>query len=148
MDRTKRAGATGWSSRVKRAGLVLVGAAVGVNGLLVTVAPQRIGPTYGVSVDGPDDEVLLRHRAVMLALIGALLAASALDRRLRPAAVTAAALSMASFALFALSADVNGEQRRVALIDVALLVVLAAVVALPERAHPRATSASPSSTCS
>lgn len=122
-----------WLSRSKQVAMMGVGAAIGLNGLVVAVAPKRIGPIYGVAVDGPDVVVLLRHRAVMLALIGSLLATSAFRRELRPAAVSAAALSMASFALFAMLADVSREQRRVAVIDVALLVVLAVVTVVPDR---------------
>ena len=126
-----------WISRTKQAALVAVGTAIGFNGLVVAVAPGRIGDTYGVTVDGPDDELLLRHRAVLLALVGSLLVTSAFRRELRSAAVPAAALSAGSYALFGLLGEVGPQQRRVALGDVALLVVLAAATAVPDRAGAR-----------
>ncbi|MFI7451099.1 hypothetical protein ACIBQX_26630 [Nonomuraea sp. NPDC049714] len=56
------------------------------------------GPLYEVAVAGPDLEVLLRHRAVLLTLVGAALIALAFLSRLRAAAmsVAAALLGMAS----------------------------------------------------
>ncbi len=119
------------SARVQQVAMAVIGVALAYNGLVVAVAPGRIGPTYGVVAGGPDLEVLLQHRAVMLALIGSLLVAAAFRRELRPAAVIVAGVSMASYVVIALSADVNDDQRRVALLDVALLVALAAAVAAP-----------------
>lgn len=125
-----------WSSHSKQALLVVVGAAIGANGLAVAASPGRIPATYGVVVGGPDDAVLLRHRAVMLALIGATLAASAVRRELRSAAIPAAALSMTAFTAFALTAQVNDRQRRVAIADAVLLVLLGAAAVMPEGAGP------------
>ncbi len=117
--------------RVEQVATAAVGVALAYNGVVVAVAPGRIEPVYGVLASSPDLRVLLQHRAVMLALIGSLLVASAFRWELRTAAVTMAGASMASFAVIALSADVNREQRRVALLDVVLFVALAAVVTVP-----------------
>jgi hypothetical protein len=117
--------------RVEQVATAVIGVALAYNGVVVAVAPGRIGPTYGVLASGPDLEVLLQHRAVMLALIGSLLVASAFRGELRTAAAIVAGASMASFAVIALSAEVNAEQRRVALFDVALFVALIAVVTVP-----------------
>lgn len=127
-----------WSSRSKSVLLVIVGVGIGVNGVVVAVAPQRLQATYGIEVDGPDVAVLLQHRAVMLALIGLGLVASAFRRELRAAAVPAAALSMATYAMFALAADVNDRQHRVAVADLTLLGLLAAAAVIPERGSRRA----------
>ncbi len=128
-----------WLSRCKRVLFVGVGVAIAFNGVVVVVAPGRIGSTYGLPDDGTNDgdvAVLLRHRAVMLALIGAGLAVSAFRREVRIVAVPAAAVSMATFAGFAFAGDVNAVQRRVAVADVVLLVVLAIAAASPERRLP------------
>jgi len=124
--------------RVLQVATAAIGVALASNGVVVAVAPGRIGPTYGVLASGPDLKVLLQHRAVMLALIGSLLVASAFREELRAAGVIVAGASMGSFAVIALSADVNTEQRRVALLDVVLLVALAAVVTVPRlKRRPR-----------
>lgn len=68
-----------WLSRLKRVLLVTVGMGIGLNGVIVAVAPGRIPATYGIAVDGPDVAVLLRHRAILLVLLGA--AAAIPDRR-------------------------------------------------------------------
>lgn len=126
----------GWLAWCKRPLLLLVGVAIGANGVVVAVAPARLEATYGIAAGGPDAAVLLRHRAVMLGLIGAALVAAAFRRELRPAAVPAAAVSMAAFAVFALTADVNDQQRRVAVTDLVLLVLLGTAAALPDRRGP------------
>ncbi len=128
-----------WYSRCKQVLFVGTGVAIAFNGVVVAVAPGRMGSTYGLPDDGTVDgdvAVLLRHRAVMLALIGVLLAVSAFRREVRFLAVPAAAVSMATFAGFAFAGDVNDVQRRVAVADVVLLVVLAAAAAAPERRPP------------
>ncbi len=51
--------------------LVLVGVTQCLPGLLL-FAPDRIPAAYGITVDGPDLTLLLRHRAVLLAIPGLL----------------------------------------------------------------------------
>jgi hypothetical protein len=122
-----------WLRQCKRVLLTAVGIGIGFNGVVVAVAPGRIPATYGIAADGPDVAVLLRHRAVMLALIGSVLVVAAFRRELRCTAVSAAAVSMTAYALFALTAEVDDPQRRVAVADVVLLVMLAAAAAAPDR---------------
>jgi hypothetical protein len=125
-----------WLPRCK--GVILVGVGVGVafNGVVGAVAPGRLGASYGIEVRDPDVAVLLRHRAVLLALIGSGLVASAFRLELRSAAIPGAALSMAAYALFVLEADVNARQHRIAVADLVLLVLLAAAGATPEQRKP------------
>lgn len=116
---------------------MVVGAAVAWNGVLVAASPGLMRRTYGVAVDDdPDLVLLLRHRAVLLAVSGILLAASAGRPQLRVPTTAAAAAGMASFVAFSLTGDVNGHQREVAAADVGLLVLLAAT-SLPARSTPR-----------
>src|SRR5688500_3655341 len=111
MDLAGRRTRTGrWRSRGKRLLLAGVGVAIGFNGVAVAASPGLIPAVYGVPVDDADTTVLLRHRAVLLALIGSLVVASALRPPLRPAVTAAAAASMATYALFAFSADVDAAQ--------------------------------------
>lgn len=69
----------------------------------------------------------------MLALIGSGLVLPAFRPGLRAAAVPGAALSMATYALSALAADVNDRLHRVEV----LLGLLAAAVGIPERGSRR-----------
>lgn len=132
-----------WWSRGRAALLAVVGVGIGANGVVVAVAPERLRATYGIEVDGPDLAILLRHRAVMLALIGSALVASAFRRELRTAAVTGGALSMATYVLMALTAGVNDEQHRVAVADLVLLGLLAAAAVAPERRRGPAAGPAP-----
>lgn len=122
----------------KRAGIralrtgVPVMAGIGFNGVVIAVAPGRLPATYGIGLDGPDVTVLLRHRAVLLALVGGLLVVSGFRRELRPTAVAVAVASMSAFVLFARGADTNQEQRQVALLDVLLLLLLGAASVVPD----------------
>ena len=97
---------------------------------------NRLQALYGTQVDDADVLLLLRHRAVLFAILATLLIAGALIQRLRTAALTAGLVSTASFPLLAL-----GDTRRsneistVSIIDVALALSLLAglIIALSER---------------
>ncbi|MEV6866174.1 hypothetical protein AB0M44_34925 [Streptosporangium subroseum] len=122
-----------WLDRVATALLLLVGATNLLPGF-VAFAPSRITTAYGVSVDGPDSAdlmVLLRHRAVLLGLVGLSLICAAFIPSLHIPAVTAGAISMGSFLLLAYSTSgLNGATIRVARIDVAAIVLLAVAAVL------------------
>lgn len=126
----------GWWRRSRGVLLVAIGLGIGFNGVVVAVDPERIQATYGIAADDPDVAVLLRHRAVMLALIGSVLLVSAFRRELRPVAVPVAVISMATYVLFASTVQVNDSQRQVAVADVVLLVLLAAAAAPLDRREP------------
>ncbi|MFX4293277.1 phosphopantetheine adenylyltransferase [Streptomyces bohaiensis] len=125
-----------WTDRLITALLVVVGAVNLLPGY-VALAPARMDTAYGVSTDGPDSAdltMLLRHRAVLLALVGVGLLVAAFLPALRPAAITAAAVSMGSFLLFAYTtADLGAATVRVARIDIAALALLAVAAALVVR---------------
>ncbi|WP_037733112.1 hypothetical protein [Streptomyces megasporus] len=125
-----------WLDRAATALLLLVGAVNLLPGL-VAFAPSRIATAYGVRVDGPgsaDLTVLLRHRAVLLGLVGLALLCAAFVPSLRAVAVTAGAVSMGSFLLFAYSTPgLGGATMRVARIDVAALALLAVAAVLTWR---------------
>ena len=73
----------------------------------------------------------MRHRAVLLALVGVLLAISAFDDAwLRPAMLVAVVSKVSFLALFATTRPHGMQMRRVAIADVAALAVLALGVAL------------------
>lgn len=107
---------------------------VGIVNLLPVVgvtSAERLSRLYGVAVDGPDLAILLRHRAVLFGIVGALLVAAAFSPGLRSIAVAAGLLSMLSFVAIArLENGANAELRRVAWVDVAasVLLVIAAIL--------------------
>ncbi len=110
--------------------LLAVGLTQCLPGLLL-FAPSRIPAAYGIVVDGPDLTLLLRHRALLLAIPGLLVLVSAAVPDLRWTAIAACALSMGSFvAILAVTPGVNSQNRRVALVDVVAVAALVAVTLL------------------
>ena len=91
---------------------------------------ERLQAAYGVTIDGPNLEILLRHRAALFGVVGGLLLAAAFHAPLRPAAYAAGFFNMLSFMLFAwLVEGANPELRRVALVDgVGSLLLLGALL--------------------
>lgn len=91
---------------------------------------ERLLALYGLRVDDPGLSLLLRHRAVLFALVGGLLISGAFHAPWRGLALAAGLISLISFLLLAaLEGGGNAALRRVVRIDVvaalALLLVLA-----------------------
>jgi len=94
------------------AGLVHLVPSVGVLG-----APQ-LARLYGVPVEGPELLLLMRHRAVLFAILGALLIAAAFLPALRRPVGFAGLVSMLAFvALFWLAPTESEALRRVMWVD-------------------------------
>jgi hypothetical protein len=80
---------------------------------------------YGQAIADPDLLLLMRHRAALFGLLGALLVAAAFRTELRTIATVAGVVSMASFCLLALPLDLHGDSlRRVFWADVVALPLL------------------------
>lgn len=97
---------------------------------LLPVAPafsaDALVRLYGVAAEDTSLLVLLRHRAVLLAIVGVLCVWAAMSPSTRPAALAAAALNIASFlAFYALYASPPGPLRTIALVDAFALIPLA-----------------------
>ncbi len=106
--------------------LYLVAAIVNLLPGLGVLSAARLEAFYDVPVRSPDLEILMRHRAILLAIVGALLAAAAFHAPLRPIALVAGLVSMVSFIVIALVVGGYGAPlRRVAVVD---LVATAALV--------------------
>lgn len=91
----------------------------------------RLEVLYGVTLDDPNLVILMRHRAILLGIVGALLAVAAFQEPLRPIATVAGFVSMLSFVAIAyLAPTKNAELRRVANVDIvaSMLLVFAAVL--------------------
>ena len=80
---------------------------------------------YGVSVDDPNLGILLRHRAVLFGLLGALLIAAAFRPDLRAVALIAGLVSTASFLVIAWGVGgYNAQVARVVVADLLAVVLL------------------------
>src|SRR5512145_157827 len=80
---------------------------------------EALASLYGLPVDEPNLLVLLRHRAVLLGLVGAFMIVAAFRPVLRPSAFVLGFSSMLSFIALAYSVGgINAAVQRVALIDV------------------------------
>ena len=107
--------------------LFLVAAAVNLLPVIGALSTSRLEGLYGVVVQDPNLEVLLRHRAVLFAVVAGLLVAAAFHAPLRALAIAAGLLSMLSFvAIAGLVGEYNPLLRRVVLVDVIASVALVA----------------------
>jgi hypothetical protein len=101
---------------------------VGVANLLPVVgvlSRDRLQRLYGVPIVDPNLIVLMRHRAVLFGVIGALLVASAFHAPFRPLAILAGLFSMLSFVVVAWRVgELNAELRRVVVVDLVASLLL------------------------
>ena len=110
--------------------LVLVGIVNLVPGVVATVSVERAATAYGIAADGPDLATVLRHRGVLLMIVGLGLVAVPWWPEIRTAAIIAGVISMASFVAIVLARPgVGAPLRKVMWVDVgALGLVLVAVL--------------------
>ena len=99
--------------------LVLV-ALIHLPPLLGVFGVARMELAYGVQIADPNLAVLMRHRAVLFGLVGALMLAAVFLPPLRASALLISLLSAGSFVLLAWSsAGLNANLGRVAMVDLA-----------------------------
>lgn len=111
--------------------LLLFAALVNALPAIGALSAARLEALYGIPVAGPDLAILLRHRAVMFAIVAGLLVAGAFDPGLRRVAIAAGLLSMVSFVAIALATEGHGAPlRRVVIADVAASAALVAAALL------------------
>jgi hypothetical protein len=115
--------------------LICVVSLINLAPMVGAVSSKRLQALYGIAFEEPNLVVLMRHRAILLGIVGALLAVSAFFVPLRPAAYAAGFTSMLSFVLIAWrTGGYNKELRRVVLADLvasAALLVAALIDCLP-----------------
>ena len=121
------------------AALLLAVAAIHFLPVAGVLGADRLATLYGVTVADPALELLLRHRAVLFGIVGALLVAGALHRPLRAAAIAGGFASVISFLVIAAGRDHGEAIGRVVLADwLALaLLILATLLALAGRRRAR-----------
>lgn len=89
----------------------------------------RLATLYGLGLEGPDLEILMRHRAVLFGLLGLFLICAAIRPALQPAAFIAGIASVSSFLWLAWSVGgYNAQIGRVVAADIVALVCLVVAV--------------------
>ena len=110
--------------------LVLVGL-INIFPVIVFFSPEQTKRLYGIPLEGADLLVLMRHRGVLLSLIGLVLVYAAFKPDFRIAAIIAAFISKIAFIfLIATTEGYSSEIKQVALIDVGAMVLLAVVLGI------------------
>jgi hypothetical protein len=109
--------------------LVLVAAVINFAPALGLVSPGRMGPFYGIDLDDPNLQILMRHRAILFGLVGGLLFVAAFHPPLRALGYVVGFSSMVSFLLIAwMVGGYNAEIQRVIAIDAVGITALAGAV--------------------
>jgi len=84
---------------------------------------SKMEGAYGVSIEGPDLAVLMRHRALMFGVLGGFMLVAVFVPALQPWALLLALLSAGGFTVLAWSTPGhNASLARVAMVDVAAVV--------------------------
>lgn len=105
--------------------LFLLAAMVNLAPSVGVLSGARLEALYGITVRDPNLLLLMRHRAVLFAVVGGLLLAGAFHPPLRDVATLCGMLSMVSFVVLAmLTEGINPSLNRVLLIDLVAIVLL------------------------
>jgi hypothetical protein len=95
--------------------------------MIGVISAARVSGLYGVVVDEPNLELLLRHRAVLFALIGGFLVFAACQPRYQAVAFVAGMVSVVSFLWLAFAiGSLNARLTRVVVVDLLAAVLLLA----------------------
>ncbi len=100
---------------------------------------ERLAQLYGLRVDDPNLALLLRHRAVLFGLLGALMVTAAWRPAWQGLALAAGLVSTAAFLALAVGSPLNAALQRVWWADVVALLALllaAALRLLPHTQEP------------
>jgi len=106
--------------------------------LVGVLGAAKLTQLYGIDVQDPTLEILLRHRAVLFGLLAAFLAYAAIRPELHRLALVAGFVSVASFLVLAkLSASYNSELSTVVRADWLALALLAVGAVAHQWPHTR-----------
>jgi hypothetical protein len=106
--------------------LVLIAAAINFAPVLGLVSPERMGRFYGIALEDPNLQILMRHRAILFGIVGGLLFVAAFHPPLRALGYVVGFSSMVSFLLIAwMVGGYNAEIQRVVVIDAVGIAALA-----------------------
>jgi len=105
--------------------VLLLVAAIHALPLLGVLGASKLSSLYGIEVQEPNLEILLRHRAVLFGLLAALLTYSAFQPQLHRLGLVAAFVSVATFLAFAqIVGGYNSLLATVVRVDIIALVLL------------------------
>jgi len=90
------------------------------------VGASKLSSLYGINIDDPSLEILMRHRAILFGLLGAFIAYAAFQPQLQLLALIAGFVSVLSF--FYLTFTVGGANAALQKVVVADVVALLALV--------------------
>lgn len=112
-------------------GGLIIAAIIHLLPLAGVLGAARLGALYGIAVDEPNLEILLRHRAVLFGLLGSLLVVALFQPEVRSIALAGGIISTASFLVIVRAVGANNEaiSRVIAADIVALLALLVALAA-------------------
>ena len=109
--------------------LVLVAALINLAPVLGAASAERMSALYGVSLEDPSLQILMRHRAVLFGLVGGLLVAAAFHPPLRAVGYVVGFTSMLSFLLIAGAVgEYNAQIQGILLADLVGIASLAGAV--------------------
>ena len=110
--------------------LVFVGV-INILPIIVFFDSTKAAKLYGVPVEGESLIILMRHRAVLLSLVGSVLIFAAFKSEFRIFAIVVALISKLAFIFLTFTAlNYTAEVRQVALIDVGAIVLLLLVLGI------------------
>lgn len=99
--------------------------------LIVFFDASKTVRLYGVPIEGESLAILMRHRGVLLGIVGIALLAAAFKPELRILAIALALISKFAFIFLTFTAaNYSPEIRQVALIDVGAIVLLLVVLGI------------------
>lgn len=112
-------------------GLMLVVAGIHLVPVSGFFGRERLTALYGIAIDSPDLDILMRHRAVLFGILGAFFAYAAFEPALQPVAFVAASVSIASFFYLAVAVGEYGAAiRKIVIGDVIAAIALVGAVVL------------------
>lgn len=94
--------------------------------VLIAFLPAKITDSYGITIPDANYELLLRHRAVLLGIVGGLMIYSAMTKRYYDLAASVGLISMVSFLTlyFMVDEPINAALTNVMKIDVFAILLL------------------------
>ena len=93
--------------------------------LIGVLGGDRLQSLYGVAIEGPDLQILMRHRAVLFGLLGTYLLVAAFVPAMQPTALAMGLVSVLAFLLLAWTTEgYNASIARIVTADVVALVAL------------------------
>ena len=93
--------------------------------LVGVLGADRLQSLYGIAIEGPDLQILMRHRAVLFGLLGVFFIVSAFLPGLQAIALAVGLIAVVSFLILAWTTDgYNASMARVVMMDILALVLL------------------------